>query len=142
VHRLTALAIAFSLTAQDPLETRAIRIARQIPASKLDPGLPNQPLEKWLAKAIGPAIKWEANDCGEQSGDPAVDRGRDFPLCVDAIATLPGGRLAIVTIAMGTFKNGIARAPKLLRVNLGTIEHFDPVAKLSDLPARIQSERQ
>ena len=24
-------------------------------------------------------MQWEVNDCGEQTGDPALDRGRDIP---------------------------------------------------------------
>jgi hypothetical protein len=141
MRRLTFLAIVFSLSAQGTLEQRAIRIARAVPASHLEPGLPNQPLEKWLAAALpGAAIKWEANDCGEQSGDPATDRARDIPMCVDAIASFAGGRLAIVTIAMGSFHKGIARTPKLGWVNLGPPDRLTPIPRLGGLPAAVRRD--
>ena len=32
----------------------------------------------------GAPIKWEVNDCGEQTANRASDRGRDSPMCVEA----------------------------------------------------------
>jgi hypothetical protein len=126
---------------ESPLEKRAIQVAREIPVSKLERGLPNQALYKWLAQAVGPgvALKWEVNDCGEQTGDPQADRGRDFPLCVDAIANLSGGRIAIVTIAMGSFQKGIKGPSTLRSVSIGKDNRFDDIRKLSELPARVKA---
>ncbi|HUI57147.1 MAG TPA: hypothetical protein VLY04_19360 [Bryobacteraceae bacterium] len=132
----------FTLAAQQlALEKRAIELARKVPVSKLEPGLPKQALARWLTQAAGPAAKitWEVNDCGEQSGNPETDRGRDFPMCVDGIANLAGDRKAIVSVVMGTFQKGVTGPPRLWSVSVGKDNRFDPVSKLRDLPARIQA---
>ena len=134
------IAIVSALGGQETLERRAVRMVRAIPASKLDLTLPKQPFDRWLYEAATPAeVRWEANDCGEQSGNPEADRGRDFPLCVDATVTLGGGRVAIVTIAVGTFHKGISGPPKLMSVQIGTLAHLETVNRLSDLPPRLRT---
>jgi len=141
-RRLSILLIALPLAAQEtPVATRAIRVARQISVSRLETGLPNLTLDRWVTRAVGPsaAVKWEANDCGEQTGDPQADRGRDFPLCVDAIANLPGGRIVIITIAMGSFHKGVTGPSALRSVSIGKDNRFEAVPKLSGLPARIKA---
>ncbi len=138
-HCLLVLAAARSLAAQQwSLERRAIEAAHRIPVSKLEAGLRDQTLSRWLSRAVG-VVKWEVNDCGEQTGDPAVDRRRDIPLCVGAIATLSGGRIAIVTIAMGSFHKGVSKVPTLRSVSIGREDHLDSVPKLSELPARVRA---
>ena len=135
--------MTLSLTAQQlPLEDRAIQFARQIPVSKLDAYLPGQPLVQWLNRAAGRGakIRWEVSDCGEQTGNPEIDRERDFPLCVDAITTLSGGRLAIVSLMLGSFQKGITGLPRLMSVRIGKDNRFDPIGQLRDLPARIKAD--
>jgi hypothetical protein len=75
------LALALPFFAQEPaFEKRAIEIAKRLPVSELEPGMPKQALSEWLRKAAGPGAKleWELNDCGEQTGS-AADAGRGFP---------------------------------------------------------------
>lgn len=132
--------ISLLVTAQQPArDQRAIELARQIPVSMLEAGLPNQPLVQWLAEAAGAGAKidWEVNDCGEQTGNPDLDRGRDFPLCVEAIAKLANGRIANVFVVVGTFQKGIAGTPSLWSIEIGR-DRFSPVPKLRDLPPRIK----
>jgi hypothetical protein len=141
LKRISVLAVTLSLPAQQTaLGARAVELARQIPVSRLDAGLPRQTLSLWLTQTVGPAakIRWEVSDCGEQSGNPDVASLRDFPLCVDAIANLPDDRMVIVSIVIGSFRKGIAGKPQLLSVNIGKGGRFEPVSKLRDLPARIK----
>ena len=142
--RISVLAMTLSLTAQQsPVETRAIELAQRIPVSRLEAGLPRQTLVQWFTRAAGPGAKltWEVDDCGEQSGDPEIDRGRDFPMCVAAVASLSNGRKAIVSVVMGTFGKGIVGPPQLMMVNILTAGRVDFIPKLRDLPARIKAGR-
>jgi hypothetical protein len=142
LKRISVFVVTLILAAQPrALEERAIALARRTPVSTLEPGLPKQPLLQWLTGAAGPSarIDWEVNDCGEQTGNPDTDRGRDFPLCVGAIANLPGGRMAIVSIVMGTFHKGITGPTKLWSASIGKGTRFDPIPNLRDLPARIKA---
>jgi hypothetical protein len=146
VHRVFQRAAVFtaalSLVAQQlPMEKRAVELVRRIPVARLEAGLPRQTLVQWLTLAAGPNAKiiWEVTDCGEQTGNPDTDRGRDFPLCVDAVAALPGGRVAVVSVVMGSSRKGIAGPSKLRSVSIGRGNRFDPVPKLRDLPARIKA---
>ena len=94
LQRISLFAATLSLSAQPrPVEYRAIELARRVSVSTLEAGIPRETLVHWLTRAAGPSAKitWEVTDCGEQTGNPETDRGRDFPLCVDAIAALPGG---------------------------------------------------
>ena len=112
---LTAVLLAaLCAGAQTRLEAAAIARAKRLPVAQLDPGLRTaMPLEAWLKAEAGPGAKiaWESNDCGEQSGNPEADRGRDFPLCAEADLALSGGRKLVVMIAVGTFQRGLAGKP-------------------------------
>ncbi len=52
--------------------------------SELDPALPDKPFEEWLRSLLPKEAKlrYGLNDCGEQTGEPARDRGRDIPECL------------------------------------------------------------
>ena len=133
--------ISLLVTAQQPArDQRAIELARQIPVSMLEAGLPNQPLVQWLAEAAGAGAKidWEVNDCGEQTGNPDLDRGRDFPLCVESVVKLADGRTASVSVAMGTFQKGISGTPSLWSIALLMGNRYETVRTLRELPARIK----
>ena len=121
-------------------DQRAIEQAQQTPVSMLEAGLPNQPLGQWLRDAVGPSAKitWEVNDCGEQTGNPDLDRGRDFPLCVEGVAKLTDGRLVSVSVAMGTFQKGISGTPSLWSIAILMGDRYESVQMLRDLPARIK----
>ena len=110
-----AVLVATSAWAQsDRYEKRAIAYAKRIFVSQLETGLPAQRFADWFSDAVGSQaiIKWEVNDCGEQTGTPA-DAGRDFPSCVEANAELNDGRTAVVRIAVGTFRKGISGPPAI-----------------------------
>jgi len=63
-----------------------------------DRSLPNLSLEFFLRnESGGTPIKWEVNHCGEQAGDPAIDRGRDSPM----VRQLLGSALKGVSVEQG-----------------------------------------
>ena len=123
-------------------EQRAIAVARRTLVSKLDRKLPRQPLEQWLRRLVGPTarIEWSVDDCGEQSGTPA-DRGRDFPLCVAVDATLPDGRVVMISVQVGTFKTGVSGAPTERMLFLKRNGKHEDVRHLSDFPARLREKK-
>ncbi len=130
--------------AQADFEARAIQKVRSARAGTIERGLPDEIFEAWFSRAAGPGarISWEVNDCGEQTGDPKVDRLRDIPLCVEAAASLPDGRTAGASIMVGSEKKGLSGP---LAVNVVYIAGKDtpPVIlqKLADLPARMRPAR-
>jgi hypothetical protein len=98
----------------DRYEKRAIAYTKRLSVSELENGLPAQRFADWFSDAVGSQakIKWEVNDCGEQTGATA-DVGHDFPSCVEANAELNDGRTAVVRIAVGTFRKGISGPPAI-----------------------------
>ncbi len=145
---LTRLALILWMTlaaaAQRPMpEQSAVDKLQRIPASTLEQGLPREPFLNWLNRALGPSgkVNWEVTDCGEQSGDPALDRGRDFPVCVDAVASLPSGHTVIVSVVVGSSQKGTRVIPLLHAVSIGTNGAFDAIGRLRDLPARVKATR-
>ena len=86
---LSVLLLTVYLWAQPPSANKkqkaAIQRAKNLIVSSFDRSLPNVSLEFFLKyEAGGAPIKWEVNDCGEQTGNPATDRGHDSPMCVEA----------------------------------------------------------
>ncbi|MEW6213267.1 MAG: hypothetical protein AB1631_33530 [Acidobacteriota bacterium] len=122
-------------------EKRTIAYAKQALVSRLDPILPDQHLAEWLSQTVGPEAKivWEVNDCGEQTGS-RVQRGRDYPICVEARSELSGGRSIIIMIAVGTFNKGIWGQPAVKDCFIENKGQYQTIAHLSDLPKMLKSE--
>jgi len=118
----------------DRYEKRAIAYAKQISVSQLEKGLPAQRFADWFSVAVGSQakIKWEVNDCGEQTGTSA-DVGRDFPSCVEANAELNDGPRAVVRIAVGTFNKGILGPPSINYCFVEDRKEIRDVKNLGDL---------
>ena len=89
------------------LEKEAVDRAKSVIVRSLDGTLPDRTLETWLRDLFGSGAKttWEVNDCGEQTGDPQRDRGRDFPMCVDVSVSLTDNRVLHVLLAVGTVQD-------------------------------------
>jgi len=112
---LPAFFLAFLLSASvlqagaQARDARAIAAAKNTSVHRMDPSLPDRPLERWLREVAGrqARITWEVNDCGEQTGNPETDKGRDFPMCAEAQVTLQGKRKLYVAFSVGTFKTGV-----------------------------------
>src|SRR6185503_15524092 len=100
-HALLILSLCAVVAAQDPnakRDAKLIAAAKQASAHELDNALPKLSFEKWIEKQSGPDAKyhWEANDCGEQSGNPN-DTG-PVPFCVEVDSTLKAGPKAVVFV--------------------------------------------
>lgn len=106
-----------SMAAQNPArDAKAITAAKHTNVWQIEDSLPDKPFEMWLRDLIGPQaqIAWEVNDCGEQSGNPEVDKGRNFPMCVSAVVELAGRGKLDVMLAVGTFRSGVTAGPASL----------------------------
>jgi hypothetical protein len=117
-----------------------IAVAKTTVVRDLDKTLPAETLEVWLGRIAGEsaAIKWATTDCGEQTGKPALDVGRDFPLCVEADVPLTSGRRLYVSLLMGTHARGAGPAPPVFRsadiLGPGRNDHRS-IRTLADVPA-------
>jgi hypothetical protein len=91
----------------------AVLFARSLLARDFDANLPAQPIEKWLLASLPKGIKahWEeyATDCGEQTGDPAIDKTRDLPLCVEIELRRVGKPAGSLMLFVGTQKGGTTK---------------------------------
>lgn len=117
-----------------------IQAAKQANVQDIDPKLPNMTFEVWLRSIVGtqPTMRWEVNDCGEQTGNPALDRGRDFPMCAEVNVALSERRSLILGIAMGTFGRGLTGGkPVLFQGYLTTGEKSQTIKALSDVPTML-----
>ena len=121
-----ALAVLFATapaeaqsSAQQKTERATIEYAKAVLVSALDKTLPRVSLEFFLAnESDGARIQWEVNDCGEETGNPETDRGRDFPMCVEAEVFLKDQRSLNVSLVVGTFKKGVSDKPWVWGVTL------------------------
>lgn len=108
--------IAASDAQSRKLEAAVISKAKSTLVPRLERGLPRQPFAAWFQSLVGQKtpVSWSVNDCGEQTGT-AADRGRDFPLCVEARAEPSAGFFVFVNIQYGTFKRGITPGKPVIR---------------------------
>ena len=134
------LALATPLSAQALNEAEMIRRVEQLSVSRLDSTLAEQPFAAWFRSTVGAAarIEYEVDDCGEQTGNPAVDAGRDFPACVSAYADLADGRQVGVSVVAGTLKQGLVGEPQLWMVFVRCGDRFSDVRRLGDLRAALR----
>jgi hypothetical protein len=139
---LSCLMLAGSLCAQsspeDKQEKETIQHAKSLLVSSLDRSLPKVSLEYFLKyESGGAAIHWEVNDCGEQTGDPAVDQDRDFPICVEADFDV-NHRSVTLFIAVGTIKNGVLGTPALFSATITEPgRDVKSLHQLGDLPKEL-----
>ncbi len=119
----STFAVIFILSAQIVLQAQSKKMSAAVIAkakttlvSRIEKGLPRQAFAVWFQKLVGrkTPITWEINDCGEQTGTPE-DRGRDFPMCVEATAKTSADFYISVNIQYGTFKRGITRGKPVVR---------------------------
>jgi hypothetical protein len=111
-NRAGLVAIAVALFSMLPraqtVDAAAIAAAKAAIAATLAPSLPRVSLETWLRDIARPAIvTWIASDCGEQTGNPALDRRRDVPLCADARLAMASERVLSLSFLVGTRHRGI-----------------------------------
>jgi hypothetical protein len=130
-----ALAAATTLAHAQATEEPAVAAATAAIVGDIVSSLPHVPLDGWLRDLAGSnaIVTWaaEANDCGEQTGTPALDRGRDFPLCADVRIALTSGRALSLSFLVGTMRQGVRGRPVLFGGQF--IEPNGPAITVSDL---------
>ncbi|MBI3110785.1 MAG: hypothetical protein HYZ01_04340 [Ignavibacteriales bacterium] len=121
-------------------EDEAIQYVKRLSPSALDSTLPEGHFSEWLVSIIGDSatVQWELNDCGEQTGDPAIDTLRDIPACVGVYVTFPDNRKVGIMIAVGTSNKGLAGPPVVYDLYLESKGTFLGVKRLRDLPAALK----
>jgi hypothetical protein len=114
----------------------AIDLLEQYPAARLDSLLPKTAFLSWFRDIVGSDAKitWEINDCGEQTGVPSVDQGRDIPVCFEISAVLTDRRIIGVAIAVGTEKKGLSGAPAVYNIYIDTGKGTQHLGRLKDIP--------
>jgi len=125
----------------DARDAQAIVLAKRTVVRQLEPVLPAVTFEEWLRTTAGMAFStWGVNDCGEQTGNPDLDRGRDFPMCVESITSLTGNRKLVVSLVVGTLKRGAgpgeAGVWSIFLIDADKSQH--EIKKLADVPAVIR----
>jgi hypothetical protein len=114
-------------------EAPAVAAAKRAIAADVAPSLPRVAIEAWLRDLAGPGATavWEASDCGEQTGNPALDRGRDFPLCADVRIAMASGRTLSLSFLVGTMQEGAGGKAALFMGQFS--EPNRPTLPISDL---------
>jgi hypothetical protein len=123
-------------------EKQAIDRVKKSPVHQLDPKLPKEPLADWFRQVVGPAtkIKWEVNDCGEQTGSSA-DAGRDLPICVGAQADLAAGRSVSILIFVGTSRKVRESTLQVYDISVRENGRLKEVRGLHTLPSALKSAK-
>lgn len=129
-----------SQTASDKRAKKIIAYTKNLEVSEIDPHLPKQKLANWLSETLGPGaiIKWEVNDCGEQTGTSA-DRDRDLPFCAGIDAKLPDGRSVEIAVAVGTEKKGLTRQSGTYVIYITDGGQVHSIGGLHQLPAALKN---
>jgi len=110
--------------------------ARSTLASQIETGLPDQPIESWLAALVSDnaSLTWELNDCGEQTGNPEIDAARDLPICAEIAASHVNQRIFLYFF-VGTKSMGVvddSRGLYFVGISRGaSFTHFDSLRSLA-----------
>jgi hypothetical protein len=87
-----------------------VTFAKSLRAQDFDASLPSQPVEQWLSSSLpqGVAAIWGKyiTGCGEETGGPAIDKGRDMPLCAEIELKQNGKTVGSLLLFVGTEKKG------------------------------------
>jgi hypothetical protein len=108
LHAVLVVAVlltSFVLFAQEQEEDAAAIVKlKQTKVATIEAGLPDVTFEQWFVGIAGSnsTIAYEVNDCGERAGTPD-EKGKSFPLCVEARAEAGTGIGLVLSLAVGTF---------------------------------------
>lgn len=87
-----------------------LSFAKSLQAKDYDSNLPPMPIEQWLKSVLPHGIMavWNPNitDCGEQTGDPAIDKDRDMPMCAEIELKENSRLVGYLLLFIGTEKKG------------------------------------
>ncbi|HET9307243.1 MAG TPA: hypothetical protein VFO46_14565 [Candidatus Sulfotelmatobacter sp.] len=123
---------------EEKKEKETIQHAKGLLVSTLDRSLPKVSLEYFLKyESAGAPIHWEVNDCGEQTGDPAVDKDRDLPICVEADFDVDH-RAITIFIAVGTLNKGVSGDSALFSATITEADgKVKSLRQLGELPKEL-----
>jgi hypothetical protein len=127
---------------QAPTEAAAISAAKNAVVQNIEKALPRVTFEAWVQGMVGAqaALNWSTNDCGEQTGNPALDRGRDFPICAEVQVAMAGDRQLTLSLMVGSTSRGLTVGPPTFRQGrISGPKGSDRISieKLSDVPKLI-----
>jgi hypothetical protein len=136
--------VVLGAASQPPPQAAAISAARNAVVQDMEKALPRVTFEAWVQGLVGAqaALKWSTNDCGEQTGNPALDRGRDFPICAEVQVGLAGDRQLSLSLMVGSTGRGLTVGPpKFRQGNISGPKGSEMISieKLSDVPKLIGS---
>lgn len=134
--RIVAIVLAVSSAlARAQTDVSAVATAKATIVGDIVSSLPHVPLDAWLHDLAGSngSVTWvaEPSDCGEQTGNPVFDRGRDFPMCADVRIALASGRALLLSFLVGTMQKGVGGKPALFGGQF--IEPNGPAITVADL---------
>jgi hypothetical protein len=114
-----------------------VNYARSLQAKDYDQSLPALPIDQWL-KAILPkntSAVWgdTVTDCGEQTGNPAIDKERDIPLCAEVVLKQKEKEVGYLMFFVGTEKKGKLKEHALYFGNFKQDDKTVWIKKLSEL---------
>ena len=124
-----------SLPLRSLTQSEAERAGRLAPAQQIDPRLPAEPFEAWLARSATRDIAWTLKGCSGVNTQPQ---------CVTARATWPDGSSALVMLDLELVQRGISEVPTFKSAQLydRARPRIDYFASLPELASAIQSMRE
>lgn len=139
---LLAGLILAAIAAASPTPEAIVAHARRLPVHSIDGSLPTQErLDAWLrGRARGATLAWEANDCGERTGDPGMPP-IDFPVCAEATFVNCRGEKSTLSIAVGTAQGGLGRGTAAIFWAATGKSSADTLARFAALNPRCEAAR-
>jgi hypothetical protein len=98
---------------QATADDEKVSFAKSLTAKEYDNTLPSIPIEKWLRSTLKKniAVEWgtDITDCGEQTGNPEIDKERDIPLCADIELKENSKIIGYLLFFIGTENKGVIK---------------------------------
>lgn len=117
-----------------------VSYAKSLPAKKFDKSLPSIPTEEWLASSLpsGIVAVWGDNvtDCGEETGDPEIEKKRDMPLCAEIALMKKGKSVGYLLLLVGTEKKG--KKVEAVGLYYGFLKQGDKIIDINSLQELIK----
>lgn len=111
----------------EPVESKAIRVAKALDVRSFEPTLPSRQMVDWFREAVGPkkaTFEWSDIICGLIKGGTP-----ESPTCVRAGARWDAGDVTIVAIVdlqVGTVASRVSGKPRLDSVHVEILPHSPP----------------
>lgn len=136
---LCMVCVTGSLCAQSTEEEQdnaLIERTKSLLVSTLDGSLPKIRLDYFLNyESGGNEIRWEVNDCGEQTGNP--ENNQEIPTCVEADFD-SDRRTVVVMIAIGSTRQARSKSPTLFNASITDPNgQIHSLRHLGDLPREL-----